>query len=241
MCFVNVVGGVRISETAADLPAVLATVSSVRDQPLARRMVCFGELGLAGEVRPVPYGEERLREAAKHGFERAIVPEANKPRREIEGLRGHRRRAPGRCVTQRLLSAVLDAQADRPHARGLHRVVGGLQNLDRQIAELQAGAGLRNRFQIFEDQAVQRARPVGGQSQPSVRFSTRMLIAPLITKLPSASRWMSLCSVARRAGELADDFFENVFERHQAADVAVLIDDQRDAPTVALEVQQLHV
>jgi DNA repair protein RadA/Sms len=85
--FLNVVGGVRISETAADLPAVLASVSSVRDQPLAQRMVCFGELGLAGEVRPVPYGEERLREAAKHGFELAIVPEANKPRRDIDGLR----------------------------------------------------------------------------------------------------------------------------------------------------------
>jgi DNA repair protein RadA/Sms len=84
--FVNVVGGVRISETAADLPAVLATVSSSRDEPLAGRLVCFGELGLAGEIRPVPYGEERLREAAKHGFERAIVPQANKPRRPIDGL-----------------------------------------------------------------------------------------------------------------------------------------------------------
>ncbi|AMN46397.1 DNA repair protein RadA [Steroidobacter denitrificans] len=84
--FLNVVGGVRISETAADLPAVLATVSSARDKPLAGRIVCFGELGLAGEVRPVPYGEERLREAAKHGFERAIVPVANVPRRPIEGL-----------------------------------------------------------------------------------------------------------------------------------------------------------
>jgi len=84
--FLNVVGGVRISETAADLPAVLATVSSARDEPLARRVVCFGELGLAGEVRPVPYGEERLREAVKHGFERAIVPEANTPRRPIVGM-----------------------------------------------------------------------------------------------------------------------------------------------------------
>jgi DNA repair protein RadA/Sms len=84
--FLNVVGGVRISETAADLPAVLATVSSARDEPLVRKLVCFGELGLAGEVRPVPYGEERLREAAKHGFERAIVPEANQPRRAIDGL-----------------------------------------------------------------------------------------------------------------------------------------------------------
>ncbi len=84
--FLNVVGGVRISETGGDLPAVLATVSSVRDEPLAGKVVCFGELGLAGEVRPVPYGEERLREAAKHGFERAIVPSANAPRRALEGI-----------------------------------------------------------------------------------------------------------------------------------------------------------
>jgi DNA repair protein RadA/Sms len=84
--FVNVVGGVRISETAADLPAILATVSSARDQPLVAKLVCFGEVGLAGEIRPVPYGEERLREAAKHGFQRAIVAEANVPRRPIEGI-----------------------------------------------------------------------------------------------------------------------------------------------------------
>jgi DNA repair protein RadA/Sms len=84
--FVNVVGGVRISETGIDLPAVLATVSSVRDRPLRSGLVCFGELGLAGEIRPVPYGEERLREAAKHGFVCAIVPAANSPRRPIDGL-----------------------------------------------------------------------------------------------------------------------------------------------------------
>jgi len=84
--FLNVVGGVRISETGADLSALLAIVSSVRDRPLSGKVVSFGEVGLAGEVRPVPYGEERLREAAKHGFERAIVPEANTPRRPIDGL-----------------------------------------------------------------------------------------------------------------------------------------------------------
>jgi DNA repair protein RadA/Sms len=84
--FVNVVGGVHIAETGADLPSVLAIVSSVKDIPLAQGLVCFGELGLAGEIRPVPYGEERLREAAKHGFTRAIVPTANEPRRAIEGL-----------------------------------------------------------------------------------------------------------------------------------------------------------
>jgi DNA repair protein RadA/Sms len=84
--FVNIVGGVRISETGVDLPTLLATVSSVRDQPLRSRLVSFGEVGLAGEIRPVPYGEERLREAAKHGFTCAIVPEANSPRRAIDGL-----------------------------------------------------------------------------------------------------------------------------------------------------------
>ncbi|HUO80940.1 MAG TPA: DNA repair protein RadA, partial [Steroidobacteraceae bacterium] len=84
--FVNVVGGVRLGETAADLPALLATVSSLEDRPLATELVAFGELGLAGEIRPVPYGEERLREAAKHGFRRALVPRANAPRKAIDGL-----------------------------------------------------------------------------------------------------------------------------------------------------------
>jgi DNA repair protein RadA/Sms len=84
--FVNVVGGVRIGETAADLPAVLAVLSSLRNRPLAPDTICFGELGLTGEVRPVPFGEERLREAAKQGFRRAIVPSANLPRRPAEDL-----------------------------------------------------------------------------------------------------------------------------------------------------------
>ncbi|MBT8136928.1 MAG: DNA repair protein RadA [Gammaproteobacteria bacterium] len=84
--FLNVVGGVRIGETAADLPALLAAASSLRDRPVARGLVSFGEVGLAGEIRPVPFGEERLAEAAKHGFEKAIVPVANVPRRRIEGL-----------------------------------------------------------------------------------------------------------------------------------------------------------
>jgi DNA repair protein RadA/Sms len=84
--FVNVVGGVRIGDTAADLPAVIAVVSSQRGRPLPGDVVCFGELGLTGEVRPVAWGEERLREAAKQGFRRAVVPTANVPRRAIEGL-----------------------------------------------------------------------------------------------------------------------------------------------------------
>jgi DNA repair protein RadA/Sms len=84
--FVNVVGGVRISETAADLPAVLAVLSSLRNRPVAHDTVYFGELGLTGEIRPVPFGEERLREAAKQGFRRALVPAANAPRRPVNGI-----------------------------------------------------------------------------------------------------------------------------------------------------------
>jgi DNA repair protein RadA/Sms len=84
--FVNVVGGVRIGETAADLPAVLAVLSSLRNRPVATDMVCFGELGLTGEIRPVPFGEERLREAVKQGFRRALVPKGNVPRSALEGL-----------------------------------------------------------------------------------------------------------------------------------------------------------
>ncbi|MBK1674689.1 DNA repair protein RadA [Ectothiorhodospira shaposhnikovii] len=84
--FVNVVGGVRVTETAADLPMLLAALSSFRDRPLPHELVSFGEVGLAGEIRPVPNGEERLREAAKHGFTRAIVPAGNTPRKPIDGM-----------------------------------------------------------------------------------------------------------------------------------------------------------
>lgn len=79
--FVNVVGGIRVSETAIDLPVLMAALSSFRDKPLPQDLVVFGELGLSGEVRPVQGGEERLREAVKHGFKRAIVPKANAPKK----------------------------------------------------------------------------------------------------------------------------------------------------------------
>jgi DNA repair protein RadA/Sms len=78
--FVNVVGGVRVSETSADLAMLMAIVSSLRGQPLDQQLVVFGEVGLSGEIRPVPSGQERIREAAKHGFTRAIVPIANIPK-----------------------------------------------------------------------------------------------------------------------------------------------------------------
>ena len=84
--FLNVVGGLRVSETAADLAVLLAVLSSFRDKPLAQDLIVFGEVGLAGEIRPVYNGEERLREAAKHGFRRAILPRANAPKRAPEGI-----------------------------------------------------------------------------------------------------------------------------------------------------------
>jgi len=84
--FVNVVGGVKVNETSADLTLLLAIVSSFKDKVLPRELVVFGEVGLAGEIRPVPSGQERLQEAAKHGFTRAIVPKANAPRHNIAGM-----------------------------------------------------------------------------------------------------------------------------------------------------------
>jgi DNA repair protein RadA/Sms len=84
--FANVVGGVKVLETSADLALLLAIVSSFRDQPLPRDLVIFGEVGLSGEIRPVPSGQERLAEAAKHGFRRAIVPKANAPKTAIPGM-----------------------------------------------------------------------------------------------------------------------------------------------------------
>ncbi|ATA25502.1 DNA repair protein RadA [Brenneria goodwinii] len=79
--FVNVVGGVKVTETSADLALLLSLVSSLRDRPLPQDLVVFGEVGLAGEIRPVPSGQERIAEAAKHGFKRAIVPHANMPKK----------------------------------------------------------------------------------------------------------------------------------------------------------------
>jgi DNA repair protein RadA/Sms len=84
--FVNAVGGVRITEPASDLPVLLAIVSSMRDKPLPRGLVAFGEIGLAGEIRPAPRGQERLREAAKLGFSMALIPKSNAPKHAIEGL-----------------------------------------------------------------------------------------------------------------------------------------------------------
>lgn len=84
--FVNVVGGLRIGETAADLPTLLAIVSSLRDRPCRSGLISFGEVGLAGEVRPVRFGTERISEAAKQGFSLAIVPRSNVPKQQPDGI-----------------------------------------------------------------------------------------------------------------------------------------------------------
>lgn len=85
--FINAVGGVKITEPAADLAVLLAINSSMRNKPLPRGLVVFGEVGLAGEIRPAPRGQERLREAAKLGFSIAMIPKANAPKQTIEGLK----------------------------------------------------------------------------------------------------------------------------------------------------------
>src|SRR5690606_35558461 len=82
----NVVGGVKVLETAADLALLAAVISSLRNRPLPMDLMVFGELGLSGEIRPVPSGQERLKEAAKHGFTRAIVPKANAPKEAPKGM-----------------------------------------------------------------------------------------------------------------------------------------------------------
>ncbi len=84
--FLNVVGGLQILEPAADLPVLLAILSSLRNKPLSQDLLVFGELGLAGEIRPVPGGQERLKEAAKHGFKTAVVPHGNMVKKTIDGM-----------------------------------------------------------------------------------------------------------------------------------------------------------
>jgi len=84
--FVNAVGGVKIAEPAADLAVLLSITSSLKNKPLPSKLIVFGEVGLAGEIRPAPRGQERLKEAAKLGFTRALIPEANRPKQAIAGM-----------------------------------------------------------------------------------------------------------------------------------------------------------
>ncbi|HCD05888.1 MAG TPA: DNA repair protein RadA, partial [Methylophaga sp.] len=85
--FINVVGGVKLSETGADLAVLTAVISSLRNKAIPQDWVVFGEVGLTGEIRPVQAGEERIRDAGKHGFKVALVPAANAPRKSISGLK----------------------------------------------------------------------------------------------------------------------------------------------------------
>ena len=87
--FLNVVGGLQINEPSADLPILFAILSSLRNRPLPNDLIVFGEVGLAGEIRPVSGGQERLKEAAKHGFKSAIVPRANAAKKSLEGIKVH--------------------------------------------------------------------------------------------------------------------------------------------------------
>lgn len=87
--FLNVVGGLQILEPAADLPVLFAILSSLRNKPLSQELLVFGELGLAGEIRPVPGGQERLKEAAKHGFKTAVVPHGNLVKKTVDGMQLH--------------------------------------------------------------------------------------------------------------------------------------------------------
>ena len=86
--YVNVVGGVKVLETGSDLAVLLACASSIKEKPLPYTLAVFGEVGLSGEIRPVPNGQERLKEAIKHGFTHAIVPKANMPKTQLEQFRG---------------------------------------------------------------------------------------------------------------------------------------------------------
>jgi DNA repair protein RadA/Sms len=103
--FVNVVGGIEIGETSADLPLLIALTSSLKGQPLPAQLVAFGEIGLTGEVRPVPYGDERLREAQAQGFRLAIVPQANAPRSAPAGMR---------VIAATRIAEALEAALQRP-------------------------------------------------------------------------------------------------------------------------------
>ncbi len=84
--YINIVGGLRVIETGADLAVLLAILSSLKNKAVPADLVAFGEVGLSGEIRPVPSGQERIREAAKHGFTRMIVPRANAPKKPMSGV-----------------------------------------------------------------------------------------------------------------------------------------------------------
>ena len=237
--FANVVGGVRLAETAGDLAIVMAARSSLRDAPVPNSLIAFGELGLAGEIRPVPFGEERLREAAKHGFKSAVVPEANVPKRAPEGMtvRGVTRLNQALESFSPSRSLRLDG-IRRPDAHGLDGVIPGLQHLEHVVGQFQSGAGLRDGLEKFHDQTVECFGSVGGQIPAHGTIQRADRGGAVGNETAVGLGVHILVHHGRRVGgELADDFLENILDCHQTLNVAVLIDHERHAALVALKVQ----
>ena len=250
--YVNLVGGLQISETATDLPLALALASSLRGVALDAHMVAFGELGLTGEVRPVPHGEERLRELHKHGYTRAILPRANAPRAGVDGLRLE----PVSTLAEaprRLRILVLSARAELaprcasqlpgiwPHAARVRialSIVCSTSNSSGPIRSEVPGSGMSSSFSSSRPLSV--FGPRSGSCQPSDRLSAR-IVAPAIDEPGAAGLAVHVlvAEAARVGGEFPDDLLEQVLERDQTLDVAVFVDDEGVAAAIALELRQL--
>jgi DNA repair protein RadA/Sms len=155
--FANVVGGIRIEETAWDLPLVLALASSLNDRPLPRSLIAFGELGLTGELRPVAYGEERLREAQKQGFKqlrswRATTRRASRsPDLRCASPGASARRWPLPSARTRIHPPSIRRCE---HSHGLDRVIRDLQHLELIASDLERGSRVGNGLQLLQQQPV---------------------------------------------------------------------------------------
>jgi hypothetical protein len=158
--FAHVVGGIRIEETAWDLPLVLALASRLNDRPLARSLIAFGEL-LTGELRPVAYGEERLRGAQKQGFTQALMRATTRrasplPESKCSWPAGSARRLPRHSACKRTLRPSIRRCE---HANGLDRVVRDLQHFKLIAADFERGSRVGNRLQLLQEQPVHGLRP----------------------------------------------------------------------------------
>ena len=203
--FVNLVGGLEVTETACDLPVALALASSLADKPIAQQMVAFGEIGLTGELRPVAYGEERLREAAKQGFNIALIPKDNAPRTPIEGLRVHEFTRIDEALKLALaLNAALSDGAGRrrfrrgrqpcARARTVRMVFSPICSTSNWYSPTSTRSPASGRvsscstskpFSVFG--------PSVGSCHPSERLTARIVALALMMKTPGASRCTCLC------------------------------------------------
>ena len=242
--FVNVVGGVRLSETAADLAVVAAIVSSFRDRPIAEQTIVVGELGLSGEVRPVPYGEERLREAAKHGFTRALAPSTNIPKRAISGLR---------TVAVDTLSALIDEldptirfsllpvrtepRVIRKNPSSFYRVVSSLNDLDGIASDTKAYTLNWHGLEMLENEPVDGFRSIHWQLPLHRTVEFANTCSTVDQEASIFLRMHIFAQVIWGGGELTDDLLENVRKGHQALNVAVLVNHESDALRATLEVK----